>query len=212
VRNYYCFLLSNLFIVVLFFTASFGSYQLNAMEAENEDRCLICYDFYDEEKIIKTTLLCGHSFCMNCLKNTCAEYAKCPFCREYISLDQFEMILDKYKCSLTPEECDRIAAQYEAFEPLNMSLDARIRLFKERCAALDAELYSFLVKSVLRGVFVATVFSDTIPPLTSFGITVSLAGVYRITLRMLGDCGKTLRMLRELSQLLHDHMHQRRAI
>lgn len=64
------------------------------------ESCSICYD---NENIIKTRLICGHSICLDCILNTIARYNKCPICNEYISINKIAIIretIEKYHSNL----------------------------------------------------------------------------------------------------------------
>lgn len=45
--------------------------------------CIICFDSYQKP----TKILCGHTFCYECIKSWSSQSDKCPICRQQFSLE-----------------------------------------------------------------------------------------------------------------------------
>ena len=46
------------------------------MEVPSEIKCIICFDVFEEP----TSLICGHSFCKQCISAHLENTPKCPLC------------------------------------------------------------------------------------------------------------------------------------
>ena len=53
------------------------------MNSDNLETCTICFNLY--QKPIK--ILCGHTFCFNCILNWSSQSDKCPICRQSFNLE-----------------------------------------------------------------------------------------------------------------------------
>lgn len=52
--------------------------------------CPICYS--DDDDIPKCKLICGHTFCIECIFNVLSKHTKCPVCNEFITYKQLVII------------------------------------------------------------------------------------------------------------------------
>uniref|UniRef100_A0A6C0LRP2 RING-type domain-containing protein n=1 Tax=viral metagenome TaxID=1070528 RepID=A0A6C0LRP2_9ZZZZ len=77
---------------------NYNRYEKNLlMEIEDDEVCPICCESGD---IIFTKLICGHQICIECIINSLARENECPFCREYINVNN---IIVKNNCIMESE-------------------------------------------------------------------------------------------------------------
>ena len=53
------------------------------MQSLEDCQCRVCFDVYNETYKRPKFLLCGHTFCLECLNNMLSDHCiKCPACRK----------------------------------------------------------------------------------------------------------------------------------
>ena len=53
------------------------------MSCNNSGTCIICFNSYKKP----TKILCGHTFCQECIKSWSSQSDKCPICRQIFDLE-----------------------------------------------------------------------------------------------------------------------------
>lgn len=61
---------------------------------ENESQCPICYS---EDMVDKCKLICGHTYCLECMINAMAMSNSCPICKEYVTMQKICVIKESIK-------------------------------------------------------------------------------------------------------------------
>lgn len=54
--------------------------------------CSICYDDFNDNDCIKTKLVCGHDYCLNCIIKALTQNNECPICKEYINCGKLAIL------------------------------------------------------------------------------------------------------------------------